>query len=96
MSDGLFILDTDASDHSLGTGLSEVQNGKEVFLSYASKTLSSTKRRYCVTRKELLAIVVFTRQFRFYLLGRPCIVRTDHHSLAWILDFKNIEGQLAR
>lgn len=95
-SDGLFILDTDASDHSLGAELSQVQNGKEVLISYASKTLSSTQRRYCVTRKELLAIVVFTIQFRFYLLGRPFIVRTDHHSLAWLLGFKNIEGQLAR
>lgn len=79
-SDGLFILDTDASDHSLGAELSPVKNGKEVLISYARKILSSTQRRYCVTRKELLAIVVFTGQFRFYILGRPFILRTDHHS----------------
>ena len=94
--DCLFILDTDASDHAVGAELSQVQNGREVLISYASKTLSATLRRYCVTRKELLAIVVFTRQFRFYLLGQPFIVRTDHHSLAWLLGFKNIKGQLAR
>lgn len=29
MSNGLFILDTDALDHSLGAELSQVQNGKE-------------------------------------------------------------------
>lgn len=48
-SDGLFILDTDASDYSLGAELSQVQNGKEVLISYASKILSSTQRRFCVT-----------------------------------------------
>lgn len=26
----------------------------------------------------------------------PFIVRTDHHSLAWLLGFKNIKGQFAR
>ena len=53
-------------------------------------------RRHCLTRKELVAIVVFTRQFRFCVLGQPFIVRTDHHSLAWLLGFENIKGQLAR
>ena len=83
-------------DHAVGVELSQVQNGREVLIIYASKTLSATQRRYYVTRKELLAFLVFTRQFRFYLLGQPFIVRTDHYSLAWLLGFKNIEGQLAR
>jgi hypothetical protein len=60
------------------------------------KTLYPAQRQYCTTRKELLAIVAFTRQFRSYLLGKPFIIRTDHHSLAWLLGFKNIEEQLAR
>jgi ribose 1,5-bisphosphokinase PhnN len=64
----LFIPDTDASDYAIGAELSQLQNGKEVLISYGSKTLSPAQRRYC-TRKELLAIVAFTRQSRFYLLG---------------------------
>jgi hypothetical protein len=51
--DSLFILDMDALGHSLGTELSQVLNGKQILIGYASKTLSSTERRYCVTRKEL-------------------------------------------
>lgn len=43
-----------------------------------------------------MSIVVFTRQFRHFLLGRPFIVRTDHNSLVWLTNFKNIQGQLAR
>ena len=47
-------------------------------------------------RKELLAVIRFTRQFRYYLLGRKCIVRTGHSSLTWLLNFKEPQGQLAR
>ena len=43
-----------------------------------------------------MAIVVFTKHFRHYLLGNKFKVRTDHNSLIWLMRFKNIEGQLAR
>ena len=65
-------------------------------MSYASKILGPTQRKYCTTRKELLAVIVFTRQFRHYLLGRSFTIRTDHHSLVWLMRFRNLEGQLAR
>ena len=91
----VFILDTDASDKSIGAELIQVQNGQEKIISFASKVLTSTQRKYCTTR-ELLAVIVFTRQFRHFLLGRHFILRTDHNSLTWLLSFKNIEGQLAR
>ena len=58
--------------------------------------LTSAQRRYCTTRKELLAVVAFTIRYRHYLLGNRFTVRTDHNSLIWLLSFKNIQGQLAR
>ena len=48
-----------------------------------------------MTRRELLAIVVFTKYFRHYLLGNKFQVRADHNSLIWLMRFKNIEGRLA-
>lgn len=69
--DGMFILDTDASDMTIGAELSQIQCGTEVLMSFNSKTLTSTQRKYCVTRRELLAVVAFTRHYRYYLLGRP-------------------------
>ena len=91
-----FILDTDASDMAVGAELSQVQDGVERPVAFASKVLHSTQVKYCTTRKELLAVVVFTKQFRHYLLGRPFTIRTDHASLVWLLNFKNPGGQLAR
>ena len=57
---------------------------------------SSTLRNYYNTRKELLAVVRFTRHFKHYPLGQRFTLRTDHNSLLWLMGFKNIEGQLAR
>ena len=92
-----FILDTDASDTGVGAVLSQVDDeGRERVIAYASKVLSKAERRYCVTRKELLAVVVFVQHFRPYLLGRRFTLRTDHGSLTWLSQFKEPEGQLAR
>ena len=91
-----FILDTDASDKGLGTVLSQLQDGEERVLAYYSRVLSKPERRYCVTRKELLAVVEGVRHFHHYLYGRRFLVRSDHGALQWLLNFKNPEGQLAR
>ena len=92
--DGQFILDTDASDGAIGAVLSQVQGEETHVIAYASN--SKAQQNYCTTRKELLAVVHFTRLFRHYLLGRQFMVRTDHGSLTWLLRFKQIGGQLAR
>lgn len=91
-----FILDTDASQNAIGAALSQIQNGQERVVAYASKVVSKTERRYCVTRKELFAVVTFIKHFRHFLYGRKFLVRTDHSSLRWLLRFKDPEGQLAR
>ena len=91
-----FILDTDASDRTIGGELCQVQDKIERTIAFASNSLTPAQARYCTTRKELLAVVKFTRHYRHYLLGRQFIVRTDHGSLVWLMRFKNVEGQLAR
>ena len=94
--DSTFILDCDASHVAIGCALSQVRDGKEVPIAFASYSLIPAQRKYCTTRKELLAVVRFTRLFRHYLLGRRFVVRTDHNSLPWLFSFSYVEGQLAR
>ena len=92
-----FILDTDASEAGIGAVLSQLRDdGSEAVIAYASRVLTRPERRYCVTRKELLAVVTFIQHFRSYLLGREFQLRTDHGSLTWLANFKEPEGQLAR
>jgi transposase InsO family protein len=91
-----YILDTDASLTGIGAVLSQVVDGEERVLGYASRTLSKCEQNYCVTRRELLAVVKFVQHFRPYLYGREFTVRTDHASLQWLVNFKEPEGQIAR
>ena len=85
-----FILDTDASGTAVGAVLSQVQDDREKIVAFASRSLTKAERKYCVaTRKELLAVVHFTKYFKHYLSGKQFLVRTDHSSIQWLLNFKN-------
>ncbi|GFX56117.1 hypothetical protein TNCV_3062031 [Trichonephila clavipes] len=91
-----FILDTDASNESVGAVLSQEIDGQERVVAYWSKCLSKPERNYCVTRKELLAIVKAIEHFHHYLYGQKFLLRKDHASLTWLMNFRNTEGQVAR
>ena len=91
-----FVLDTDASDCGIGAVLSQEIDGDERVISYGSQVLTKQERRYCVTRRELLAVVHFVKHFRHYLVGKHFVIRTDHASLRWLKSFKEPEGQVAR
>ncbi len=91
-----YILDTDASQFGVGAVLSQLQQGEEKVVAYYSRTLTKPERRYCVTRKELLAIVQGVKQFHHYIYGTEFTVRTDHNALKWLMRFKYPSGQTAR
>ena len=91
-----YILDTDASLNGVGAVLSQIQKGEEKVISYYSKALSSAERNYCVTRRELLAIVKAVIHFRPYLYGRRFRIRTDHASLLWLCRKTTPSAQVAR
>ncbi|BHF84347.1 hypothetical protein SprV_0902749800 [Sparganum proliferum] len=92
-----FILDTDASGFAIGAVLSHVcKDGVEHPICFASNTLTKTQRNYCTFRRELLAIIMFIRQFKHLLVGRRFILRTDHRALQWLRSIKDPTDQLAR
>ena len=94
--EGHFILDTDASNDSIGGALSQVQDGVEVPIAFASNALNKAQRNYCTTKRELLAVVVYTKKFKHFLWGTDFTLRTDHSSLRWLLNFKDAEGMIGR
>lgn len=96
-SEGQFTLDTDASDCGIGAVLSQLQDGEEKVIAYGSRALSKSERNYCVTRREMLAVVHFTNMYRHFLLGRPFLVRTDNTAVRyWRSMTYQPAGQVAR
>lgn len=83
-----FILDTDASSVGLGAVLSQATTEGERVVAYYSRTFNKAEKRYCVTRRELLAVVSAIRHFKYYLGGLHFTVRTDHSALQWLMTFR--------
>ena len=93
---GDVILDTDACDSSIGAVLSQIQDGRLRVIAYGSRTLNKAEKNYCITDKELLAVLYFIEYYRKYLLGRTFTVRTDHQVLIWLFSLKEPKGRIAR
>lgn len=75
----------------MGVVLSQVQKG-------AGKTLAPPEKGYCVTRKELPAVVKAVKNFCSYLhvYGQQFKLRTDHASLRWLCLRKKPSNQVIR
>lgn len=71
----------DASPVGLGAVLIQINGNVPRVISYASKSLSETEKRYCQTEKEALALVWAVERFHFYLFGRTFELITDHKAL---------------
>src|SRR5215469_306035 len=91
-----FILTTDASKTAVAAILSQVQDGVERPLAYASRQLNSAEQAYSASEAEMLALVWATKYFRCYLLGTKFVVRTDHAALTYLRNFADHNSRLLR
>ena len=96
-ADGRYILDTDASAEQIGCCLLQEYADKTKHpIGFWSRSLNAAERNYSTTEKECLAIVWAILQLRPYLEGQKFLIRTDHHSLRWVLNLSDAQGRLAR
>ena len=97
--EGHFTLDTDASKSQPVCCLQQEQpNGNKLPVGYWSRSLNDAERSYITSEKECLAVVLAVLHLRTYLEGTAFTVRTDHHSLRWVLSGTRTEshGRLRR
>jgi hypothetical protein len=96
--EGRYVVDTDASNDTIGAVIQQEQSGVLRVIAYASRALSVAEKAYCTTRKELLAIVYALKHYRHFLLGtiEPFELRTDHAALTSLLKSPEPVGQQAR
>lgn len=79
-----FTIESDASDNAVGAALVQEQNGETRVVSYFSKKLSCTQRRYSAVEKECLGVLLAIDHFRHYVEGSHFKVVTDARSLLWL------------
>ena len=90
-----FIVTVDTSRHGMGCTLSQEQTvpstedpkkriKQEVILYFGSRKLTTGESRYSAYKLELTGLTSAVEHFRFYLLGKKFIVRTDCKSLEWL------------
>ena len=91
-----YVVDTDASEYGIGGVLAQQDGDQELVIAYYSKSLNAAQRKYCTTRKELLAMVAVLQANKSYLLGGHFSVRTDHKALLWLARLKDAQGMMAR
>ena len=89
-----FVVDTDASDVGLGAVLSQVIDGVERPIMFASRRIQPAESKWHIREKEALGIIFALETFRHFLLGSDFEVRTDHRSLEWLKEAKT--GRLCR
>ena len=80
------VLSCDASQYVVGAVLSQVCNGDEKPVAYASKTLTTAESNYSQLEKEGLALIYGVRKFHNYLFGRTFTLCTDHKPLQSLLN----------
>lgn len=88
-------LTTDASDYAVGAVLQQSVNGVTVPLAFFSKKLRSPEVKYSTFDRELLALYLGVRHFRYYLEGRHFTAFTDHKPLTFSMS-KHSEPWSAR
>nr|GEZ47011.1 putative reverse transcriptase domain-containing protein [Tanacetum cinerariifolium] len=87
-----FILYCDASLKGFGAVLMQREN----VIVYASRQLKKQEENYTTQDLELGVVVFALRLWRHYLYGTKCTVYTDHKSLQYILDQKELNMRQRR
>lgn len=76
-------LTVDASDTAVGGVLEQLINGNWQPLSFFSRRLRTPERKYSAFDRELLALYLAIRHFRYFLEGRDFTAFTDHKPLTF-------------
>jgi len=76
--------------------LSQVQEGIERPISFASRQLNKAESSYSASELETLAVVWATNYFRCYLHGKKFLMRTDRAALKFLRNFADHNSRLMR
>ena len=91
-----FLIQTDASQHTVAACLAQEQGRKECPISFVSHRLSKSQLNWSTIEKEAYAIIFALKKFETYLFGAPVIIQTDHNPLRYITNCSSKSPRLIR
>ena len=80
-------LTVDASAVAVGASLEQWSQGIWKPIAFFSKQLRAPELKYSAFDRELLALYLAIRHFRYFLEGRPFVAFTDHKLLTFAFAF---------
>jgi hypothetical protein len=83
-----FRIRMDSSDYAAGYYLFQNVNNQERIIAFGGKTLNSAQRGYGPGHKEMYAIYLALKEFRWCVYGRKVYVQTDHEAWSWVKSMK--------
>lgn len=88
LDEGFFSITTDASNFAIGAVLQQFKDGYWEPLAFFSKKLQPAEIKYSAFGRELLAIYLAIKQFRYFVEGREFTVYTDQKALTSAINSK--------
>lgn len=91
-----YVLDADVSNESVGPLLSHRQDSEVRVIAYFSNTLTPHEKNYCMSQKELQAVIKTVKHFRLYFYGRHFTLKSDYVFLRLLCRGWKIFHQVAK
>ena len=85
----------DASLDAVGAILSQIIDGQERVVAYASRRLSKAEKNYRISDEEGVAVIFGVKHYRSYLHGSKFVIERHHAPLKALMRSRDFTGRLA-
>jgi len=91
-----FIVQADSSLHGSGCVLSQVFDGNEYPICYASCTFTDAQKKWTISELECYGLMFALKRFDSFIYGRNITIVTDHSALTFLKNKSSSNPRLAR
>ena len=91
-----FILHVDASNFCCGACLTQLVDGKEAPVAFASSKFTTTQQKYAAVEREAAAVIWALNKFHTWIFGAPITIYSDSNPLSYLTTAAPKSAKLTR